>query len=609
MRSARNKVQYIFILLGILYSIVISPTILADTPTSLIPNKAYTPSKTTIDKQKNKITTDVSVQDQPDTKETTTLRERVGIEVSSLRDIDVESIGTIDSTSGGFKKNMWGSTSRKTIENLFRFLPSQLHSRNLQNLYKRLLLTTAKIPGTGQNSEQTGLLFKRAQALFRSGYLVEFEKLTKIIPDEYHGEQLAKLRTDAAFLQNEMDKACDITSRWFEKSSSQYWQKSLIFCDALDSNWDKVDFGLNLLLELGAEDEIFFSLMQKLSDLVDGTIELTVDKLVPLYVAMLRASKHELPKLASKIPSAWLLPNYIQDPGVEHSIRLSLAERAAKLGVIDIQTLAEVYRSAELNENEIENAISIALNEKTPRARMLLYRATLRHESNFGKAQAIQRAQSIAQENKLFPEMAELYTPIFDQIQPGSELGWFAPHATLLHTANFDVEQARSWSSLAMRESSMDQTVMATAYSYWPLIRIMWGDEVFKWDDDSMRNWWQIIKKTNPKKARESASLLYHLMHVLGDPISPSLRAALIGPNAANRAKKTIFDNQFSIEIAANAGKLAETITLILISLDKTDFTALSTSELILIVNSVNKLGLHEEARKLAFEIMVAQLF
>ena len=57
---------------------------------------------------------------------------------------------------------------------------------------------------------------------------------------------------------------------------------------------------------------------------------------------MLRASKHELPKLDSKVPSAWLLPNYIQDPGVEHSIRLSLAERAAKLGVIDIQALSEV---------------------------------------------------------------------------------------------------------------------------------------------------------------------------------------------------------------------------------------------------------------------------
>ena len=137
----------------------------------------------------------------------------------------------------------------------------------------------------------------------------------------------------------------------------------------------------------------------------------------------------------------------------------------------------------------------------------------------------------------------------------------------------------------------------------------MWGDEVVKWNDDMMRSWWQIINKTNPNKARESASLLYHLMHVLGDPISPSLRATLIGPNARNRATKTIFDNQFSIEMAVNAGNLAETITLILISLDKTDFTALSTSELILIVDSVNKLGLHEEARKLAFEIVVSQLF
>ena len=186
MRSVRNKVQYIVTSLGILYSIVISPTILADTPTSLIPNKPYTSSKTTIDKQENKIKTDIRVQDQPDPKETTTLRERVGIEVNSLRDIDVESIGTIDSSTGGFKKNMWGSTSRKTIENLFKFLPSQLHSRNLQRLYKRLLLTTAEIPSAAENSEETGLLFKRAQALFRSGYLVEFEKLTEIIPDEYH---------------------------------------------------------------------------------------------------------------------------------------------------------------------------------------------------------------------------------------------------------------------------------------------------------------------------------------------------------------------------------------------------------------------------------------
>ena len=155
----------------------------------------------------------------------------------------------------------------------------------------------------------------------------------------------------------------------------------------------------------------------------------------------------------------------------------------------------------------------------------------------------------------------------------------------------------------------MDQNVLKTTHSYWPLIRIMWGDKVFDWDDDRMRDWWQLINKTNPRKAREVASVLYNLLRVLGDSVSPDLRAALVGPNSSNRATKTIVNNQFSIETAAKAGNLAETITLILISLDKTEFTALSTSELILIVDSINKLGLHEEARKLAFEIMISKLF
>jgi hypothetical protein len=609
MRSARNKTLFNLISLGILYSIAVSPQLLADTPTSLLPNQPHTLSKTAPDQQEKKTTPENNLHDQPPAKGNISLREKVGIEVSRLKDIDVESIGTIDPTTGGFAKNMWGNTSRTTIDKLFNLLPNQLYSRSLQSLYKRLLLTTAEIPAVTENSSATGLLFKRAHALFHSGYFVEFEQLIEIIPNEYHGEQLSKLRTDAAFLKNEMDRACDITSRWFEKSTAQYWQKSLIFCDALNSNWDKVDFGLNLLIELGEVDGIFFNLIQKLSGRVDETFELTLDTLQPLYVAMLRASKSGLPKLDSKIPSTWLLTSYIQDPSLGHATRLSLAEKAAKLGVIDIQTLSKIYKAAELDENEIVNAISIALNEKTPKARMLLYRATLRHESNFGKAQAIQRAQLIGQENNGFPEMAELYTAIFEQIQPGSELGWFGPDATLLHTANFNREQAKLWSSLAKREANMDQNVLETTHSYWPLIRIMWGDKVFDWDDDRMRDWWQLINKTNPRKAREVASVLYNLLRVLGDSVSPDLRAALVGPNSSNRATKTIVNNQFSIETAAKAGNLAETITLILISLDKTEFTALSTSELVLIVDSINKLGLHEEARKLAFEIMISQLF
>ena len=172
MRSARNKTLFNLISLGILYSIAVSPQLLADTPTSLLPNKPDTLSKTAPDQQEKKITPENNLQDQPSAKESISLREKVGIEVSGLKDIDLESIGTLDSSTGGFAKNMWGNTSRTTIDNLFNFLPNQLYSRSLQSLYKRLLLTTAEIPAVTENSTSTGLLFKRARALFYSGYFI-----------------------------------------------------------------------------------------------------------------------------------------------------------------------------------------------------------------------------------------------------------------------------------------------------------------------------------------------------------------------------------------------------------------------------------------------------
>jgi hypothetical protein len=136
MRSARNKTLFNLISLGILYSIAVSPQLLADTPTSLLPNKPHTLSKTAPNQQEKKTTPENNLHDQPHAKGNISLREKVGIEVSSLKDIDVESIGTIDSTTGGFAKNMWGNTSRATIDNLFNFLPNNFFFLIFICLYK-----------------------------------------------------------------------------------------------------------------------------------------------------------------------------------------------------------------------------------------------------------------------------------------------------------------------------------------------------------------------------------------------------------------------------------------------------------------------------------------
>ncbi|GIR52697.1 MAG: hypothetical protein CM15mP62_01680 [Rhodospirillaceae bacterium] len=64
------------------------------------------------------------------------------------------------------------------------------------------------------------------------------------------------------FLNNNLDEACELTKYWFDKSQEKFWQKNLIFCDAINGLRDNVDFGLQLLSETkNTEDDKFISLI------------------------------------------------------------------------------------------------------------------------------------------------------------------------------------------------------------------------------------------------------------------------------------------------------------------------------------------------------------
>jgi hypothetical protein len=583
--------------------------VFADTPRSLLPSQTETFKEKHSSKKTQGSNADVPEKTSPNSEGVNRLDKKNGIEINSLKEIDINSIGTIDTSSGGYTKKMWDGTSRATINSLFKMLPVQLYSKSLQKLYKRLLLTAADMPIRTEKTDETNLLLTRAQSLFNSGYFTDFNDLMEMIPSKYKSEKLALLNSDSAFLSNNINKACDITSQWFENSLSKYWQKALIFCDALNSDWDQVDFGLKLLVELGENDQVFFSLLQNMMTQTESPLNVEVNNIRPLDVAMIRAARKSLPRPASIMPDPWLLSSYIQDPGTALKTRLSIAENAAKIGVINSVSLSEIYETVKINGQEIENALSIALNEATPKARTLLYRATLKHDSSFGKAQAIQRAKSIAIKHKRFSEMAELYGPILKTIPVGSELGWFAADAALIHTANSNLEHTKLWVSLAIREANIDEGALQKWNEIWPFLRIMWGNTVFEWDDDATQNWLKIAKKKSPEKANNLAALMFELMYVLGEPISPRLWTDLVGLNSLSIAKKSIFNNQFLITMAVNKGHLAEAITLLLISLEKTEFSSLPPSELVLIVDSLQKLGFEKEARELAFEIIVSKSF
>ena len=135
---------------------------------------------------------------------------------------------------------MWNGTAHPKAVSLLKNLPSKIYSRSLQNLQKRLLLTRARTPIHDKNENKNIILKLRQQNLFQWGKLDYFAQIQQNIPQSHGDEELAQLSVNVFFLNNNLDKACELTKYWFDKSQEKFWQKNLIFCDTINGLRDKI---------------------------------------------------------------------------------------------------------------------------------------------------------------------------------------------------------------------------------------------------------------------------------------------------------------------------------------------------------------------------------
>ena len=544
-----------------------------------------------------------------------------GIEINRLRTIAIESVGTIDRLSGGFAPDMWRDTPRPVIERLIGLLPAATPSRTLRDLRRRLLLTAATVPpaagaATEASSQPTGgltgpaargtLLLARASALFLAGDLPAVNQLLAVVPAAHQEEALAKLASDAAFLVNDLARACDITATWVGQSQKRYWQKALVFCEALNGAWERVDFGMRLLIELGEGDETFFTLMRGIGGEANSGSGLDPARLRPLDVAMLRGARGGLPEPNTTTPAPWLLRSYMDDPKVSLRTRIALAEQAERFGIAESSELARLYDAMQVSPELLESAVSVASADPGPNGRALLYRATQAQVSAFGQAQAIKQAQVVVAGRGLYQQMARLYAPIMRSIRIGSEFGWFAADAALLQTADGDLAAARPWLALAEREAEFDPEARDGWRRIWPLIRLMAGDALVAWRADRLQDWWTWIRVAEPENATHKAVLLFGLLTALEDPVPPAIWRGLVERPAVQQLSDPGLAMTRALADATEAERVGEAIALILIATGEERLESISPAGLVTAVGSLKTMGFDVEARRLAFEIITA---
>lgn len=529
--------------------------------------------------------------------------DKSGIQIDSLGSVTVENVGAIDAASGGFPSDMWNGTPKATIARLLTLLPATPPSHVLRDLRRRLLLTAATIP-EGKGGTVESLLLTRARALFAGGDIPAVSQLLMVVPPSHEEEALARLGADSDFLLNNFARGCDTAAAWVETSQDRYWQKARVFCEAMNGAWDKVDFGMRVLIELGDDDEAFFALMRGIGGEAGSAKALEPAALRPLDVAMARGGRSGLPDAEADQVAAWLLRPYMADPNAPPETRIAMAERAEQVGVAAASELIGLYESLEISADLLQNAASVAAVGPGPAAHASLYRAALAQTAPIGRAQAIKQARDIAGQQGRFMQMARVYAPLVGEIPPDSGLGWFAADAALLQLADGDPAMARPWVTLAEREATIDPEARAAWHRAWPAIRLATGNSFLSWDQGRLEDWWSWLREADPENANRRATRILALFEALGDPVPASAWRDLVdAPSASGTPAQSVALSR-ALADAAEARRLGEAVALILIATGGSGgFSETATGALTDAVTTLTTFGLEVEARRLAFEI------
>ncbi len=174
--------------------------------------------------------------------------------VSSLDNVSVNSIGTLEQSDGGLPENMWNYTDSNYAFYLIDNLPEDTQSPTIFRTLRRLLLTKA-VPPTGA-TENKDLFTARLKKLVDLGDTKSIREIVNQVPASEFNESYARLDVENLLLNSEYGSACSKTKSYIEGNPSSYWQKMNLFCKSFNEKVDEVELGVNLLSEQGEMNDM-----------------------------------------------------------------------------------------------------------------------------------------------------------------------------------------------------------------------------------------------------------------------------------------------------------------------------------------------------------------
>lgn len=535
------------------------------------------------------------------------MEEGAGVQISPLQALDPSSVGLIGPEEGGFGPALWAGSERAQIEALLPRIPVGTVSRAMQQLTRRLLISTAPVPA-GQPTVPS-LLGLRAERLAAAGDIAAAEELIRLAPPQLDDPLIARVQADGLLLAGDNNGACArIESEVASGNNEPYWIKRLSFCRALNGEIAAARLAADLLRELGETgDDAFFTLVAALSGDSSSAVVSLIDP-TALHLAMLRAASQNIP--ADSVPGASpaILRAIASAPNTELDVRLEAAEAAEAVGALRSSALAQIYASVIFSVDETANAVTIAEESPGPRANALLFQVSQIQTVPTARAEALRAAWLVGRQNGGFMTSARISQSALRSFNLGPDLAWFAGDAGLALLAAGETELARRWFDMAREMASEQRPEAAKAVlDLWPLMQIATQQEPIRFLPEIVSSWWQGQQDLPETRRLEKASLIYTLFEAFDYPVPTGDWFALMNGPLSTGANIPSAAALRGLRIATRGGRIGETVIYALLILGNTGPAGVSPQTLEEVVRALRAVGLDEDARAIAVEAVLAR--
>lgn len=524
------------------------------------------------------------------------------ISIGRLEEVGVDAFGLLAPGDGGLGPELWQGADGKRIIDLFARLPAGAPSPAMLTLARRLLLTSAPAPRAV--AEEGAFLAARAATLARLGAPADAARLIAALPTRAAMPRMRLVEADALFAAGAREQACALARAEIRTAPTLAWQKALAVCQALAGETEPARLSLTLVREQAGEDDAAYLALaeQLLGERVDAGPSFTSG----LEIAMTLAAKAapEAAAVAGLPPAA--ARALASDPDSPVETRLAAGERAARLGALAPDELAELYMLPAFADDELAAAAGSQADMPGPLGRALLFQASRAQQPPDRRAALLDALWAAGGEGPGFGVLARAAGVSLLTIAPDRGVAWFAPAAVRALVAAGRAETAQAWYLALAEVGALEPQALAAQKGALPVLAAAGIGMGRQWEPAMAGQWWRGLPEgPDPGVRAETANRVLMLLDALGVRMGPEVWDLFAEAPARVVEEVPNLGIRYGMRDAAQAGRRGETVLYALISLGDGGAIGAGALSLGSVVRSLRAVGLEDDARALALEALI----